>query len=685
VLAAGFLLITGVAVFSTPGTIPTGQQEIASAVRDTLSRRCFTCHGANGSAQKNVFVLDRERLIGSQIVVPGDAASLLIRMVDSDAMPPGGPPLTADEKLSLRNWVAAGAPQWTAEHTETRRTFLGEDKVLLFIVRDLHNQPQRSRQFVRYFSMAHLFNAGAPDDELESYRAALSKLINSLSLHKEITRPAPIDPDRTIFRVDLRDYNWTAASWDLLIAAYPYALESAEATLIAGLSGAPVPYIRADWFAARASMPPLYHSLLNLPRSLSDLERILGVDVARDLSEEKNVARAGVRASGVSQNNRVLERHASIYGAYWKSFDFRSSVDRQNIFQNPLSFRAEGSEVIFSLPNGLQAYMVVDGYGRRINEAPVDVVSDRTTPDDPVIRTGRSCMSCHYDGIRQFRDEARPVIRSMPSATFDRDKALALYPEQANLDLLIDRDRERFLAAVRAASGSVATSPRNEPITALARRFAADLSLAQAASEVGWEPARLQEMVSRSHDLASLGYSQLAVPGGAIKRDAFERNFDRLARGLGLGRIPYRHSVTNQINMEMHTEARVRTPVSGVTGTGTTPEAILRTAKTIHVSSMTMFLKPHQLENELRKRPEFEAMGLMIVKDRSKADLMIDLDRPVFTYIFTYSLSSADTRAVLTNGKVTAFDGHFAAPKIAKELLKRIRAIRGETPQAAKE
>jgi hypothetical protein len=91
---------------------------------------------------------------------------------------------------------------------------------------------------------------------------------------------------------------------------------------------------------------------------------------------------------------------------------------------------------------------------------------------------------------------------------------------------------------------------------------------------------------------------------------------------------------------------------------------------------MTMFLNPDQLEDELRKQPEFEAMGLAIVKDAAKADLMIDLDRPVFTYTFTYTLNSADTRVVVASGKVIAFDGNLAAPMIAKELMKRIRAAR---------
>ncbi len=648
------------------------QLEIATLARDVLTRRCFACHGANGVARKNVFVLDRERLVATQVVIPGDPGSLLLRMVESGAMPEGGPPLSSEDKSMLQAWVSAGAPGW--DNTALpRRAFISEQQILTLIEQDLLNQPQRSRQFLRYFSLAHLYNSGAADQDLETYRAALSKLINSLSWHKEITRPASVDAARTVLRIDLRDYNWTASTWELLLAAYPYALRSAEGSIVTRISGSQAPYIRADWFAANASVPPLYHDLLALPRSAVDLERLLGVDAARDLAEEKSVARAGLRASGVSQNNRVLERHASSYGAYWKSFDFRNSVDQQNVFQHPLGFNAAGSEIIFNLPNGLQAYLVADGFGRRINEAPIAIVSDRTNPDDPVIRNGRSCMSCHYDGVRHFRDETRSVLQANFSSPFDRDKALAIYPPQETLNRLIERDRERWNSAAALASGAAASAPQEEPINALARRFASDLSLAQAAAEAGLEPGEFRERARRSARLAQLGYTQLLVSGGAIKRDAWDRNFDEMVLELGLGRPMPRVARNTAL---ASSERSTRVPA-----TGASPESILRAVRTISVSSMTMFLKPDQLEDELRKQPEFEAMGLAIVKDATKADLMIDLDRPVFTYIFTYSLSSADTRVVVASGKVIAFDGNLAAPMIAKELMKRFRETREPSTQ----
>ncbi|HSB09768.1 MAG TPA: hypothetical protein VLM38_09820 [Blastocatellia bacterium] len=677
-LSVCVLMTTGVVVDSRISSSADDRRgEIASLARETLKRRCFACHGAHGVAKKNVFVLDRQQLLATRVVIPGDAGSLLLRMIESGAMPEGGPVLSGEEKSLVREWIIAGAQDWDAG-VSPKRVFIDEQKILALIEQDLFNQPQRSRGFLRYFSLAHLYNSGVSEQDLETYRAALSKLINSLSWHKEITRPAAIDPARTIFRIDLREYNWSSATWDLLLSAYPYAVRSAEANVIAQVSGAKAPYVRADWFAFNASIPPLYHDLMSLPRSSADLERLVGVDAARDLAEEGNVARAGLRASGVSQNNRVLERHASSYGAYWKSFDFRSSVDQQNIFQHPLGFNAAGSEIVFNLPNGLQAYLVVDGIGRRINEAPIAIVSDRTNPDDPVIRNGRSCMSCHYDGIREFRDDARAAIQANPADLFDRDKALALYPSQENLDRLIERDRDRFRSAMALASGAAST-PQQEPINALARRFAADIPIDQAAAEAGLETSQFRERMSRSARLSQLGYAQLLVEGGAIKRDVWERTFDELALELGLGRPLARPDRPARGLQLPAAERRGPVPTAGAT-----PESILRSARTISISSMTMFLKPDQLEDELRKRPEFEAMGLAIVKDPTKADLMIDLDRPVFTYIFTYSVSSAESRVVVASGKVIAFDGNFAAPKIAKELIKRLLWAREESHKQPK-
>src|SRR5207248_1345816 len=90
------------------------------------------------------------------------------------------------------------------------------------ILADLETLDRRSRRFVRYFTLTNLANAGLGDDELQTYRNALAKLVNSLSWMPRIALPRPIDPERTILRIDLRDYQWDANLWNRLLAEYPY-------------------------------------------------------------------------------------------------------------------------------------------------------------------------------------------------------------------------------------------------------------------------------------------------------------------------------------------------------------------------------------------------------------------------------------------------------------------------------
>ena len=64
--------------------------------------------------------------------------------------------------------------------------------VMAMILADLETIDKRSRRFTRYFSIAHLYNAGLSEDELQTYRNALAKLLNSLSWHPRITLPQAV-------------------------------------------------------------------------------------------------------------------------------------------------------------------------------------------------------------------------------------------------------------------------------------------------------------------------------------------------------------------------------------------------------------------------------------------------------------------------------------------------------------
>jgi len=79
--------------------------------------------------------------------------------------------------------------------------------------------PEGERRFARCFTIAHLANAGLAEDELQTYRFTLAKLVNSLSWNKDIIAPRPVDSARTVFRIDIRDYTWNDRVWKRLLAA----------------------------------------------------------------------------------------------------------------------------------------------------------------------------------------------------------------------------------------------------------------------------------------------------------------------------------------------------------------------------------------------------------------------------------------------------------------------------------
>src|SRR6185369_8997775 len=150
------------------------------------------------------------------------------------------------------------------------------------------------------------------------------------------------------------------------------------------------------------------------------------VNVAENIRQER-VVRAGFNGSGVSRNNRLLERHESGSTVYWRSYDFAANTGRQNLFAHPLGpgggdsdFRPDGGEIIFTLPNGLQSFFLADGQGRRIDKGPTAIVSDPRRPDRAV-ENGLSCMSCHARGIIEKNDQVRKHVLANTRSFADGD------------------------------------------------------------------------------------------------------------------------------------------------------------------------------------------------------------------------------------------------------------------------
>lgn len=519
---------------------------LAQKAQEILTANCYRCHGKDGEFEGGLnYVTELATLVARNQVVPGkpEESKLFQRVIAKRRpMPPKdeAPRPREDEIAVLKQWIEAGAPDIGL--SVEKRAFVAETDILRLIHDDLQKIEERYRRFARYFTITHLYNAGLSDDQLQTYRHGLSKLVNSLSWERDIVIPTAIDAAKTIFRIDLRDYQWNAQVWKNVVAAYPYSVvhDSPIAKFAYAATGTEQPHLRADWFVFAASRPPVYHDVLQLPTTVAELEAQLRVSVAKNIQEEK-VSRAGFNNSGVSQNNRLIERHASGYGAYWKSYDFASNAGRQNLFAHPIGpgdrsddFQHDGGEIIFNLPNGLQGYFLTDAEGQRIDKGPTSIVSDKNQPDKAVVN-GVSCMTCHAEGIIAKTDQVRDHVLSNPNA-FNKstaDTILQLYPRKQKFDAFLRDDAERFARAVEKTGAHLS---KTEPIAALAMRFTDVLDLSLVAAESCVKVEDLVKGLKRSDELARV-LGPVNTPGGTVQRGVFVAAFPSIVREFSLGRF----------------------------------------------------------------------------------------------------------------------------------------------------
>lgn len=556
--------------------------KLASEAHSVLKRYCHRCHGGSKSEVLGLDVLDRDGLIRARpnqptYLIPGDPAqSLMWRRMESGDMPPENVKErpTSDELALLKVWISAGAH--LPRDVGGPRKFISDVALLSKIKQDLSDMPQVDRPHQRYFSLAHLHNnAYVAEEDLRLFRAAFSKLINSISRSSSILLPTLIDDskkdayDGVIFRLDLRDVGWDLALWRKVMKDYPYGLswnnsrlqqDAANIEQLVGkLDSDGIPYVRVDWFVHRASRPPLYHDLLELPEDVATLEKNLGVNIEQDFLQNR-LRRAGFAGSGVSKHNRLIDRHEGrSAGYYYRSYDFKKSFERGVLFRFPLgprfdrnpfnehAFEHDGGEVIWSLPNGMQGYLIIDNKGKRINDAPVEVVRDPSEiSGSPLVVNGVSCMGCHREGMQAFRDT---ILGSDVLSAEARDKVEQLYVSQDKMNAKVALDRKRFKDALQSAIGDYVQQGADkdtdifsfpEPIAKLVKHYERDLGLEEAARELGLD-AIGKFNTDGNQRLQELGLGPLAK-GYPIPRamwDTLEESavsvFQLAAQALGVG------------------------------------------------------------------------------------------------------------------------------------------------------
>lgn len=369
--------------------------------------------------------------------------------------------------------------------------FVSMDSLFARAHSDLATQDTDVQRYARYVSLANRWNAGACAPELEVARTAIGKALNSASVTTSMALPVAIDPDRLLYRVDLRDYAWQRQlvvqgqlypdAWEAMLADNPYALpfEGPEADVLTAATGTLVPLIRSDVVVEAITRGELYMALIDLPQEVDTLFARLGVDVAG--GSTAGAQRAGTTKSRISRGDRIIERQpASSGGAVWLAMDFSGDNPLGDIFTQPIDIAYDLGAVLFSLPNGLPAFALFESDGRFVEDS--NLLLD-TNQNNFRATTAVSCMSCHTDTIIPVVDEVRNYAQTDPYAyDFEEQAAVErLYPPPERWLELMSADNALYRQVIERLG---VQRDAADPVSSTAYLFERDLSVADMAGDL---------------------------------------------------------------------------------------------------------------------------------------------------------------------------------------------------------
>ncbi|MCA9127059.1 MAG: hypothetical protein KDB22_08235 [Planctomycetales bacterium] len=559
--------------------------ELATKAGAVLNDFCFRCHRGEGSSAggyafnaRDVASMTDESVVTPESLEDSDLYNAMYR----GRMPPrnqaGLPRPTAEDIDVIKQWIEAGTPEFPPI---PRREFIPLVDVMSSMFMHYQQLDPRQRSHYRYFTLTNLWNDVNVDErQLRMTRAALAKALNSLSWEANLVEPEAVDEHKTAYAVDISQLGWTSEHWNALISDYPYHIESDS--IVDGGSGdvvekmrridedmirlsgndRQIKHLRADWFVTIGLRPRLYHSLLyelslpvlrnrrannspSDPKSMTDLdlENVLGIDVASNIDRRPVKARrVGFAESGISGQNRMIERHPLAGGGYyWKSYDFLGSNSRAILTEFPLgpardgqddfSFEHDGGEIIFTLPNGLQGYLLTTAKGARLDAGPIEIVGDALkTSGNQLIVNGLSCVVCHRKGMIEPPDD---IVRGSAGAFGNlADRVRELYPETSQMQKLVAADSELFVRTMMRLLKpyledddfqAIGDGFPAEPVGEVARWYLLQpMSLETVAGELYHQDIdTLRLMIKSDARARQIGIGQLKNESGTIKREAW--------------------------------------------------------------------------------------------------------------------------------------------------------------------
>jgi len=503
-------------------------------IKPLIVSKCLNCHTSPDPYDKYATA----KSLGSEM-----AARINLSFADARRMPKQPlPELSADEKGLFEEWANTGFP----ENTECAKTSgtITLDTVETFVLNDLSKLDDVGRVNARYLISANKLNAGASEDSNLQYTAGIQKSLNTISRSRDLITVGSIDSSKSIYRVDLKSFGLNANDWNLVITADQIKFESftTKGLLIKQLTGSARPWMHSDNFTFTSQQPAIFNQLAQVPATRVGLFQKVGLDFQGNFDTFEALL-AGFNGSPISLNkNRLLSRHETRDGYMWVTYD---SVDiggvaQRNLFEFPFLaetggskiFNFAASEIIYSLPNGLQGYALYNAADQRQDAAPLNVVNDTETPFDPEIKNGISCHRCHSKGVIPAKDQIRNHVTQNASEfnANDVEIARAFFRDAAAVSASFTVDNKRFAKALSELGIDV---NKTDPVNLLTDTFRADKTLKEVAGFLFLSEDEFKRLLNGSA-AAKAQIGQL-LTGGTISLNQLIQTFPILVQDFRLG------------------------------------------------------------------------------------------------------------------------------------------------------
>jgi hypothetical protein len=246
--------------------------------------------------------------------------------------------------------------------------------------------------------------------------------------------------------------------------------------------------------------------------------------VNQNLIDEEQV-RAGTTKSRISRQDRVVQRDdiGIRQGVLWQSFDFADDQN-ESIFDDPFGFAEGGTEAIFTLPNGMFGFIIADENSLIVEDS--DILLDTQQNNFRAV-TMISCSSCHAQGLIPVADEVRDIaIANARVSGLNNDEVEqleAVYPDPQEFARIVEDDTNLFYRS--ALNRATVDLQGVDPISGVFFRFDEDLTIEDAAGDLGLTPDDLQD------ELNLLNPALSVLDNGVLDRDDFTQFvFDSICR-----------------------------------------------------------------------------------------------------------------------------------------------------------